>query len=226
MTTTDLAAEDRFQNTDALLGATRLAFFTPIRNYPSLADSKAKSILAADGLMISVFLIYHDRLVMLLHNDYLGVVFLILTLLASFSCLLLIGGFCAYIALTMPIPPMPESLAFFPEIARLSLDEYRSKITVLTHRQVVHKILIYNYSLATLCARKFALLRRAMACVRAQFFLWLVITLVAAFAGKVDPKSPDKDNSPPRVDRKARVTHSRLSLDAPTVVAKGPATDE
>lgn len=168
---------------DDLLGATRLAFYTPIRNYPAFADCKAGAILAADGLLISVLLVFRDRIEAIFHGPNLLPTYLMLTLLASFAALLLIGGTCAYIALILPIPHMPESLAYFPEIARLDFDNYRARISTLTHRQVVHKMLIYNHSLATLCTRKFSLVRRATACIRAEFLLWIIITLAVTLAG-------------------------------------------
>jgi hypothetical protein len=165
---------------DDLLGATRLAFYTPIRDYPPLADRKAAAILAADGLLISILLLLRGRLETIVHGPSIAATYILLTLLASFATLLLIGGYCAYVALTLPIPHMPESLAYFPEIARIDLDEYRARITKLTHRQIVHKMLIYNYSLSTLSAQKFGLVRRATACIRAEFFLWIIMTLVVS----------------------------------------------
>lgn len=165
---------------DDLLGATRLAFYTPIRAYPPFADCKAAAILAADGLMISVLILFNSTLLELLKGELTIYWGLLALLLLSFTVFFLIGGGCAYVALTLPIPHMPESLAYFPEIARLDYDEYRRRVTALTHREVVHKVLIYNHSLAVLCTHKFSLVRRATACLRAQFFLWLVLTLIVA----------------------------------------------
>ena len=39
-------------------GAARLAFFTPVREYPPLADRKASVLLAANGLMVTVLLTF------------------------------------------------------------------------------------------------------------------------------------------------------------------------
>jgi hypothetical protein len=178
---------ERLSEPDALLGASRLAFYTPIRHYPTLADCKAGAILAADGLMISVLILFNERLghmVKVSAGSNLFETYLILTLLGSFAGLVLIGGYCSYRALTLPIPPMPHSLAYFHDISRLPLDEYRRRITSHSFREVVRAILDYNYSLARLSARKFDLVGRSTACVRAEFFLWIILMLaVALFPG-------------------------------------------
>jgi hypothetical protein len=168
---------------DILLGAARLAFYTPIRDYPPLADRKASAILAADGLMISVLILFNERLAPMVKvgdGSHLFENYLILTLLASFAALLLIGGYCSYRALILPIPPMPHSLAYFNHISSLPLDEYRRRITSHSFREVVRAILDYNYSLARLSVRKFDLVGRSTACVRAEFFLWIILMLALA----------------------------------------------
>jgi hypothetical protein len=47
----------------------------------------------------------------------------VLILLSPIVASALYGLWCAFRALTMPIPPMPTSLAYFPDIARLSLEQ-------------------------------------------------------------------------------------------------------
>ncbi len=165
---------------DELLGATRLAFFTPIRPYPAFADCKAAAIIAGNGLLISLMVLLSNRMEAVIHGNDLAT-YAMLLLLISFWVFLLIGCGCSCRALTLPIPHMPESLAYFPEIARLDLSEYRDRTTALTHRQVVHKMLIYNHSLSKLCVRKFALVRRATSCLQAQFYLWVLTTILVSF---------------------------------------------
>lgn len=176
---TALEDEDPFDGID-MVGPSRLAYFTPIRHYPPFADHKAAALLAADGLMISVLLLFRRPLEDILKGPSLGATYLILTLVGSFAVLLLIGGVCAYETLTKPIPPMPTSLAFFPEIAKRDLATYRIEIHNLSQRASVRAILDYNYSLAILCQAKFGLVARATSCVRAQFFLWAVLLIVIA----------------------------------------------
>jgi hypothetical protein len=205
-----------------MLGATRLAFYTPIRHYPPFADCKATAILAADGLMISVLILFNSSLIELLKGEPNLFWGMLAFLLVSFTVFLLIGVGCAYIALTLPIPPMPESLAFFPEIARLDYEEYRGRVIGLTHRQVVHKVLIYNHSLATLCTRKFGLVRRATTCLRVQFFLWIVLDLVVAFTSGYAKHAATKAVDVPIKSEfhESRKTASRSPLEKTIIISR------
>lgn len=187
---TELEDDDPSDGID-MVGPSRLGYYTPIRDYPPMADRKATALLAADGLMISVLLLFRKPLEAMLRGSGLGMTYLLLTLMASFAALFLIGGYCAYRVLTRPIPPMPTSLAFFPEIAKRTLDQYRDQVHSLSQRASIRAILDYNYSLAILSRWKFALVGRATSCVRAQFFLWIVLLAVVAVVGRpAPPKVP------------------------------------
>jgi hypothetical protein len=73
---------------------------------------------------------------------------------------------------------MPESLAYYPNIAALSLDSYRDRVKGLDYRLAVLAALNYNYSLATLSVAKFRLVDRSIASARATFELWMVLLLM------------------------------------------------
>lgn len=176
----EVAETDR---TTAKLGAARLAFYTPVRDYPPMADRKAGAILAADGLMLSVLLLFRLRFEAIIRGPSLVATYLVLFLIACLAVVLLRGASCAYRTLTMPIPSMPHSLAFFADIAKFGLDDYRAKLLSLSERDVVRSILDYNYSLADLSVRKFALVRRATSCVRAGFFFWVALILAVMIPG-------------------------------------------
>jgi len=79
-----------------------------------------------------------------------------------------------------PLPPMPATLAFYPNIAAKSYAQYAAAMRGLTHRAAVRAALHYNYSLARQSVRKFALVRRSMICFRAATLLWMVVLVVTA----------------------------------------------
>ena len=106
-------------------GAARLAYFTPVREYPPLADRKASVLLAAYGLMVTVLFTFAGPAEAILVGPRRWAAILLATVLVPLSLLILSGAWYAFRALTRPIPPMPDSLAFYPHIAALAPDQYR-----------------------------------------------------------------------------------------------------
>jgi hypothetical protein len=100
-------------------GAARLAFFTPIREYPPLADRKASALLAAYGLMVTVLLTFSKAIEAIINGPNALASYFLLGILIPLSVLILRGAWYAFHALTRPIPPMPDSLAFYPHVAAL-----------------------------------------------------------------------------------------------------------
>ena len=166
------------QPIDPPLGAARLAFFTPVREYPPLADRKSSVLLAAYGLMVTVLLTFSTPIEAIVNGSRVWAVLLLLAILLPLSILILIGAWYAFRALTRPIPPMPDSLAFYPHIARNSAEEYSRRVKELDAVHSVEAILHYNYSLATLSVEKFRLVERSIACARATFEMWVVLLLI------------------------------------------------
>lgn len=161
-------------------GAARLAYFTPVREYPPLADRKASFLLAAYGLMVSVLLGFSGAIEATVFESSRAAACAILAVLAPLSTLILLGAWNAFHALTRPMPPMPDCLAFYPRIAALSLGDYRERVKALDHPRALAAILHYNYSLATLSVAKFRLVDRSLACARWTFELWMVLLLMIA----------------------------------------------
>ena len=166
---------------DRWLGPARLAYFTPVREYPPLADRKAVALLAADGLMATVLLVFSHRIAALILGRPSPAGWLTAAILATLSSLVLIGAASAFAALTLPTPPMPDSLAYYPHIAALAPEEYRRRVRALGHREALRAMLDYNYALATLSVRKFRLVERSVACLRRTFELWVVLLVLVAF---------------------------------------------
>jgi Family of unknown function (DUF5706) len=163
-----------------LLGPARLAYFTPVREYPPLGDRKAAVLLGANGLMVSVLLFFSRPIGRIVEGPRPWEARLVVTVLTPLVVLLLLGAWYAFRALTRPIPAMPPSLAYFPDIAALTREEYRRRILALDHRRAVRDMLHYNYSLAVLSVRRFRLVERSLFCSRATFELWILLLLMIA----------------------------------------------
>jgi hypothetical protein len=159
------------------LGSARLAYFTPVREYPPLADRKSSVLLAAYGLMVTVLLTFSGPIEKIIDGTRPWAVLLLLAILLPLSILILIGAWNAFRALTRPIPPMPDSLAFYPHIARNTAEDYARRVKELDPVQSVEAMLHYNYSLATLSVEKFRLVERSLACARATSKLWAILLL-------------------------------------------------
>jgi hypothetical protein len=169
-------ADDR--EAEALLGPARLAYFTPVREYPPLGDRKAAVLLGANGLMVSVLLFFSGPIGRIVEGPSAWKAWLVILVLGPLAILLLLGAWYAFRALTRPIPPMPPSLAYFPDIAALTREEYRRRILALDHRRAVRDMLHYNYSLAVLSVQRFRLVERSLFCSRATFELWIALLLM------------------------------------------------
>lgn len=159
-------------------GASQLAFYTPVREYPPLADRKASVLLAANGLMVTVLLTFSGAIESIFTGPNRIPVFLMAGILGPLSVLILLGAWNAFRALTRPIPPMPDSLAFYPHIAARSLGDYVGVMEGLDADRAVVAMLHYNYTIATLSVAKFRLVERSLACARATFELWMVLLLI------------------------------------------------
>jgi hypothetical protein len=167
-----------------LLGPARLAYFTPVREYPPLGDRKAVALLAADGLMTTVLLSFSGRIAAILGGGLARWdAWAVAAVLAAIVSLTLVGAWHAFAALTMPVPSMPTSLAYFPHIAALSREEYRGLVLGFDHRRAMRDMLNCNYSLAVLSAAKFRRVERSFACVRYTFELWIVLLVLVSTRG-------------------------------------------
>jgi len=157
----------------------RLAYYCTLREYPSVADEKATALVAANGLMISVLVLFARPVGTLLAQSGWSPA-LVLLMLAPLGVLLLAGVTDALRVLVMPLPAIPRCLAAFPEVAGLPLARYSEEMRRMDHPQALREILHYNHTVAVLSARKFRLVDRGFACLRIAFGLWLAILLLIA----------------------------------------------
>jgi hypothetical protein len=166
-----------------LVGAARLAYYTPVHQHPPLADRKASFLLTASGVIVTVLLIFSGAIERMVRSPYWLASFLVLVLLFALLGAMAIAAWFAWRAFGLRIPPMPTSHAFFNDISRESFDEYSRKLKRIEHRQAIREMLHYNYSLATQAAIKFRLVNRAFACFRVVIVLWLFLLLMISLAG-------------------------------------------
>ena len=167
----------------AVLGPARLAYFTPVHDQPILADRKAMFILGASGLMVSVLLFFSHPLGMLARAAGAAASLLVLALLACVGALVIVSAVVAYFAYTRPLPAMPDTLALFRNVAARSPGQYRDQMLGLDHPAALRGMLHYNYSVASLAARKFRLVNRSLACLKVAIPLWMLLLLALAVWG-------------------------------------------
>lgn len=174
---TEPAERDRF------LSIARLAYYTPVREYPPLGDRKAAATLAASGLMISVVLFFVQPIIALVEGPRRVVAAAVALLVAAIAGLLVAAAVNAFHALFLPAPPPPPGLAFYPQIAGREREEYRRAVKQVTHAEALDHLLNYNYSLASQSTIKFAMIERAVTCLEITFFLWLALMAVITLGG-------------------------------------------
>ncbi len=176
----EAATERATAEVDRLMGPLRLGLFTPVREYPPFGDRKAVALLGTSGLMITVLGLFAAELGRLINGPSFVAAALAVGLLAPFGVLMVVSGRCSLKALTIPVPPMPAGLAFFPHIAALDRDEYRRRVLGADHRAVLRDILNYNYSLAVLSVRKFRLLSYAIRCTKYGLLIWVILLVLVS----------------------------------------------
>lgn len=168
---------------DRFLAIARLAYYTPVREYPPLGDRKAAATLAASGLMVTVLLFFVEMIIRLVEDPRLHVSLPVGLIVLAIASLLVATAGKAFHALFLPVPPPPPGLAFYPQIAARDRQDYREAVKALTDDEALDHMLHYNYSLATQSTIKFRMIERAVDCLEATFILWLVLMALIALLG-------------------------------------------
>src|SRR4051812_34221966 len=113
-----------------VLGPARLAYFTPVSEYPVIADRKASFLLTASGLLTTVLIFFANPIVRMVRGAATGtgsaklIGAAVGIAAAVIVVCLLAAALLAYRAYIFPAPPMPPSLANFRHLAALAPDEY------------------------------------------------------------------------------------------------------
>ena len=154
-----------------------LAFRTPLQEHAPAADTKAGAILTLLGLMFTLLARFGEKLSEILVDPN-EERWLLIGLLAVFSVLALSSTVEAFRTITPRFPPSVPSLAFFGDIARLSREEYIARVEGLSNAGAVEEILNYNYTLASICVVKFAVLRSAIRLFKWSVLCWIVLMVL------------------------------------------------
>ncbi len=195
--------EDLDRETEKLLGSARLAYFTPVREYPPLGDKKASTLLSVNAVMITVMTVFAPRWEQLVSGTD-AVAWITGTVLVAWFFCMLLCAWKAFAALTYPIPlPEPDgedhpSLAFFKIIAPLTPEKYEQLLRGMSHRRALRDILLYNYSLATLSIRKFKAIQQSVKFLCLAFLFWIMLMVLVAAGGKKESSSPAKPEPAPK----------------------------
>lgn len=186
-----VSLDDFDRETILLLGPARLAYFTPVREYPPLADKKASTLLSVTALMITVVTLFSARITLLVHDESV-IGWLFKLLLVGWFVLMVGCAWNSFVALTLPIPnPQlrehePKSLAFYKNIAPLPLRDYEREVRAMSHRRALRDILHYNYSLAVLSTDKFRFIKRSVDNLCLAFGVWIFLMLLLAIGPRHD----------------------------------------
>jgi hypothetical protein len=164
----------------AFEAAATIACKTAVAGETAGADGKAASVLTLVGLMFTVLARFGPELGAAVRGGGL-VRAACAALLLGFAA----GGLGAVVQAFRTISPRfrteRPSLAFFAEVARLDRDEYVARVEAMTMRDAVGQILAYNHAAATICAEKFAQLRRCTRCFEVAAGCWLLLALTLVY---------------------------------------------
>ncbi len=160
---------------DAAFG---LAYYTPLQEYRSAADTKAGALLTACGLLFTLLARYSSHVTALTAPMSVTAV-LVWALLAGFAVFSLATVVYAFHTISPRFPEAPPSLAFFGDIAALSREEYIERIEAMDLETALGELVSYNHTLSAIIAEKFRQLTRAIRCFRIAGVCWLLLILLA-----------------------------------------------
>jgi hypothetical protein len=155
----------------------RLVQYTPVRQFPAVADGKATALLAAFGLILSTLLFLSRPLGTMIKSSPPWEALLLTVALGTLLLLMLAGVVYALRTLTLSTSLGPETLVFFQQIAGREPETYRAEVQAVDHRQASRELLVYHHTMALLCAAKFSMVEKGVRCLRGTFYLWLLLML-------------------------------------------------
>ena len=158
--------------------ATALAFRTPLQEHVLSADGKAAGILTLLGMMFTVLARFGGQLSDLVQERQGPARYLWAAILFSFAAMSLGAVVQAFRTISPRFPKAPPSLAFFGDIARLSREEYVSKVEALSADEALKQMLAYNHTGSRICVEKLRQLRRAILFFEFAALAWFIITAV------------------------------------------------
>lgn len=175
----EIAPEADLANLD---DAFDLAYYTPLQQHRSGADTKAGALLTGCGLMFSILAPFSANLGEILAMGG-SLRALLLVVVAAFVAFSLGAALQAFRTISPRFPVARPSLAFFGDIARLSAREYVDRMESLSLEAALEEMLAYNHRLSLICVDKFLHLGRGVRLFRGAAACWLILMALVAFRG-------------------------------------------
>lgn len=160
--------------------AAALAFRTPLDPHPASADNKAAALLTLLGLMFTLLGRYASTINAILNAEPWRR-WTAIGLILCFSTCAFAAVVQAFRTILPRFPKVPPSLAFFGDIAKLSREEYVSRVEALTPEQAVDQILLYNHTTSTICVAKFKQLWRGFRLFQVAVVCWFGLMALVAW---------------------------------------------
>ncbi|HEX8913519.1 MAG TPA: hypothetical protein VF796_14260, partial [Humisphaera sp.] len=155
-----------------LLGAARLAFYTPVVDQPSVADRKATFLLTMTGLVTTTLFLFVPQLAAIISGPNRAVGLAAAALTSALVGLLIGAAKFAYGAYVSPMPAHPAP-TFYRHVAGRPFDQYAAELRGADLRQAVEAILRYNHAAATQAAAKYRGVNRAQRYMRLAIPAWM-----------------------------------------------------
>ena len=173
------AANHAAEDDTLLLGAARLAFYTPVLDQPSLADRKATFLLTMTGLVATTLFLFVPQAAAVISGPN-RITGLTLAVLSSVLVGLLLGAArYAYSGYVSPMAGSPNP-TFFRHVAGQDLPQYIDELRGASLRSAVEAILHYNHAAATQAANKYRSVDRAQWYMRLAIPVWMAAMLMIA----------------------------------------------
>jgi hypothetical protein len=160
--------------------AATLAFRTPVNDHVMSADNKATALLTLLALMFTVLARFGKTLAeVLLQNT--APSYACAALLVAFTSMALMTVLQAFRTISPRFVKAPPSLAYFGDIARLSPDEYRSRVLSLDPEAALDHMLAYNHANSVIIMTKFRQFVRGLRFFRMALTCWGALVAVVAW---------------------------------------------
>ena len=174
---------DAKDSSSEIPGAT-LAYLTPVGDFIHSADAKAGTILAVLGIMFTLLARFGGWLDATLRGGGSRVMIVVtVALLALFAAAALGAVVQAFRTISPRFPKAAASLTFFGDIAKMTPEQYISRVTSLASDAALAERLTYNHTGSRIILMKFSQLRWALRFFEIAAACWLLLAgLLAAVA--------------------------------------------
>lgn len=152
-----------------------LAYRTPLQDHQYSADNKAMAVLTLVGLVFTILGRHAGQVSEVVRSDSPWQRVAALALLGGLTVFSLATLVQAFRTIAPRFPKSRPCLAFFADMARLGRDEYIRQVEALSATAAVEQMLIYNHTVAGICADKHRHLRYAFHLFQAAGACWVLL---------------------------------------------------